>query len=522
MKDQSCHSNPNPNRNEPDDVTTRENESQDINSIPLHELVRSYTHLPKENEMSPAEQRFNAHAPLIEDQTIKLLVEKHGWVVKEALGDDTCLEKSGEQPVRVTGGILQHQGLYLMPADVHACLRGFETTQRFLESEGYSNEVLSKDKKPSENKSSEELDCILDRCRLTTETEIPVSRTIFTLGGVEVATNANLVDVVAQSKAGKTALLSGAVAAAISGDNHLGWEAENRRGAIIYIDTEQSLADCRRSVIDTAMRRCGMDTMPENLLVYNVKRERTEDMWSMVAHAMRRASKSHGSVYAVIIDGVADLVHSVNDEEESNEKVAALLNLASEFDTTIFTVLHANPGARLSQNDISKGRGHLGSQLERKCESMIALSKNETSQTTRITAPITRRKPLVGDEALHMQWDDTTTMFQLVEKDSSEEDEIRLKEVRKLETVWGPDLNREWTKTEIIKRLQDPLLMGELRVSEATARRLFRTWYPQDTMKLREGTEERAWLCEAPDDHVKLAEDVRETFEKIQRPEVAA
>lgn len=512
MNNNPCIENPKPKTENEDNQTTRtESESPELSQIPLRELVESHEQLPDSGRNETAQSRFDAKAPIIVETTVELLVEKHGWKVTEHELEDYTLEKPGEGTIQLQGGFVCLDGRYYLPSDLHAVLRGFENTEAFLQAEGYGDTGHDKDY----------LNRMLERCRLTTDTEIPPSRTIFRLGGVQVATNANLVDVVAQSKAGKTALLAGAVASAISGESHLGWEADHRRGAIIYIDTEQSLADCRRSVIDNALRRCGMSEMPENLLVYNVKRERTNDSWMLLAHAMEHAAEQFGSVYAVIIDGVADLVSSVNDEQESTEKVAALLNLASEYDTSIFTVLHANPGARASQNDFSKGRGHLGSQLERKCETMLALSKNENSQITKITAPVTRGKPLTGDESLYMQWDDGSSMFQLVESDTLEdEEEARVREINQLERAWGPQLDQTWTKTQLIKRLQDEDLMDDLKVSESTARRLFALWYPGDSMQRRAGTKQHDWLQDKGDGQMALQPGVHKMFEDFQRMEV--
>lgn len=509
MSNELCIENPKT-ENEDNQTTRTESESPELSQIPLRELVESHEQLPDSGRNETAQSRFDAKAPIIVESTVQLLVEKHGWKVTEHEFEDYTLEKPGEGTIQLQGGFACLDGRYYLPSDLHARLREYESTETFLQAEGYGN--VGPDR--------EYLNQMLERCRLTTDTEIPPSRTIFRLGGVQVATNANLVDVVAQSKAGKTALLAGAVASAISGESHLGWEADNRRGAIIYIDTEQSLADCRRSVIDNALRRCGRSEMPENLLVYNVKRERTNDSWMLVAHAMEHAAEQFGSVYAVIIDGVADLVSSVNDEQESTEKVAALLNLASEYDTSIFTVLHANPGARASQNDFSKGRGHLGSQLERKCETMLALSKNENSQITKITAPVTRGKPLTGQDALYMQWDDGSSMFQLVESDALEDDEAKIREISQLERVWGPNLDKTWTKTQLIKRLQEEDLMDDLKVSESTARRLFALWYPGDSMQRRAGAGQHDWLRDTGDGQMALQPVIHTMFEDLQQVEV--
>lgn len=87
-----------------------------------------------------------------------------------------------------------------------------------------------------------------------------------------------------------------------------------------------------------------------------------------------------GGVLAVIIDGGADLLHSVNDEAESNAMVARLVSTAGQIEAPVIVVIHENHGAE-------KARGHLGSQLERKAESVIRMEKDREGITS-VWAPL--------------------------------------------------------------------------------------------------------------------------------------
>lgn len=87
--------------------------------------------------------------------------------------------------------------------------------------------------------------------------------------------------------------------------------------------------------------------------------------------------------YVVFIDQVADLIPTVNDEEKSNKLVRLLSRLAYTYDTAIVLVIHQNEGSGTQ----SKSRGHLGSTLEQKCISSVAISKKNGSfkiQTTKV------------------------------------------------------------------------------------------------------------------------------------------
>ena len=70
----------------------------------------------------------------------------------------------------------------------------------------------------------------------------------------------------------------------------------------------------------------------------------------------------------VVIDGIADLQRNTNDLEESDALVGALMALSTKTNTHILCVLHTNPGS-------DKARGHLGSALQRKAESVLYVRK---------------------------------------------------------------------------------------------------------------------------------------------------
>ena len=82
--------------------------------------------------------------------------------------------------------------------------------------------------------------------------------------------------------------------------------------------------------------------------------------------------ETHGGIHFALIDGIADFISSVNDEEQSNAIVKQLEHLATVYNTLIIVVIHRNP------ND-NKVRGHLGSQLIRKSESVLAIKKDGDS-----------------------------------------------------------------------------------------------------------------------------------------------
>ncbi len=73
----------------------------------------------------------------------------------------------------------------------------------------------------------------------------------------------------------------------------------------------------------------------------------------------------------IVIDGIADYVNSVNDEVASNALIGEFSKIAREFTYRDCPNHSYNPGS-----GISKLRGHLGSQIDRKCFTLLELIKS--------------------------------------------------------------------------------------------------------------------------------------------------
>lgn len=97
----------------------------------------------------------------------------------------------------------------------------------------------------------------------------------------------------------------------------------------------------------------------------------------------------------VIIDGIADLVTNPNDPAQSAIIYQFLLQASAKYNCHIMVVIHANQSAVNKDKDdaMSRGRGHLGSDLERKSEANISLKKPESDSTiTNVKFESTRDK----------------------------------------------------------------------------------------------------------------------------------
>jgi len=72
----------------------------------------------------------------------------------------------------------------------------------------------------------------------------------------------------------------------------------------------------------------------------------------------------------VVIDGIADLMSGVNDEDSAVGLIDELFRLAGIYKTCIVGVLHLSPSGY-------KLRGHLGSEVQRKAAGIISIEKDD-------------------------------------------------------------------------------------------------------------------------------------------------
>lgn len=85
---------------------------------------------------------------------------------------------------------------------------------------------------------------------------------------------------------------------------------------------------------------------------------------------------------AVFIDGIRDIIGDFNDNKESAALVGELMSLAEQKGICIWNVLHMNP--RPSNDDESKMRGHLGTELGNKVTDTLVSFKKKDSSSGRV------------------------------------------------------------------------------------------------------------------------------------------
>jgi hypothetical protein len=254
-------------------------------------------------------------------------------------------------------------------------------------------------------------DTLLDRLeslRYDPDTPPPPDEVCLTLLDQPVAARGNLTVIQAKQKAGKTGVITSDLAAAIRGSyqaqgDMLGfaWRGD-ATGAILHLDTEQSRAD-HHSCVERARKRAGI-AAADRLHSYSIVTFKISERMEVLRRKMKQlASKS--KVDCVIVDGLADLLPDVNNNEQANDLVAELMRMAQEYDCAIIGVIHENPGT-----DAGKTRGHLGSELQRKAYANIRIDKDPETNVSTIYGPDFRHGSIPKNQGLCFAWDNEQGM----------------------------------------------------------------------------------------------------------------
>lgn len=136
---------------------------------------------------------------------------------------------------------------------------------------------------------------------------------------------------------------------------------------ILHFDTEQGRFHAQR-VFKRPIEMSGLSN--ECYRTYGLRSRTYKERVEIIDFAIRTTE----NIGLVIIDGIADLVSDVNNIDEANDIVQRLMRWTQDHNIHIITVIHMNWGS-------TKPTGHLGSALQKKCETEIHLEKSEVDRS---------------------------------------------------------------------------------------------------------------------------------------------
>lgn len=211
-----------------------------------------------------------------------------------------------------------------------------------------------------------------EQYRITESTPIKEPVPVIRINGETISTESNITTISGASKSGKSAFTGWLIAGAISKDGIINDPLDgltvtpNQHGkAIIHIDTEQARHKQQHN-IKSILRRTGFDGCPDYFLSYNIRQLDINEYAEVTTGICKAAEAEFGGIHLMVIDGIADYISDVNDPIQSNAIVKFFEDLTMKYSTPIVVIVHTNPGS-------DKERGHLGSQIQRKSESVLTI-----------------------------------------------------------------------------------------------------------------------------------------------------
>ena len=316
------------------------------------------------------------------------------------------------------------------------------------------------------------------------------SKAIVSVKGVPLGTQDNLLCVTGGEGTGKSnyisAILSGALGIErLNPEQTLGLEiTANPKGlAVLHYDTEQSEAQLYKNLGKT-LRRASLSTVPEFYHSLYLASFSRKDRLKLIRESMDLFHHKHGGIHLVVIDGIADLIRSANDESESIAIVDDLYRLAGVYNTCIICVLHFVP------NGI-KLRGHIGSELQRKAAGILSIEKDDNPEYSVVKALKVRDGSPLDVPMILFGWDKDLDMHVYRGEKSKEE-----KEKRKTDELIA--VVREAFKHSHRLSYQElcEVLMREMEIKERTAKKYIAYMREQEILTQdTSGYYQRGELC---------------------------
>ena len=306
---------------------------------------------------------------------------------------------------------------------------------------------------------------MLRSCEIDYDNPPDASKSVVAVNGVPLGTQDNLFCITGGEGTGKSNYIAAILAGTLGTERldtgqTLGLEVTpNPKGlAVLHYDTEQSEAQLHKNLGKT-LRRASLKAVPEfyhSLYLASLSRK---DRLKLIRESMDLFHHKHGGIHLVVIDGIADLIRSANDETESIAIVDELYRLAGIYNTCIICVLHFVP------NGI-KLRGHIGSELQRKAAGILSIEKDENPEFSVVKALKVRDGSPLDVPMTLFGWDKALDMH-VYRGEKSKED----KDKRKSNELHAVIRDAFRSATRLSYQQLCEILMRELDIKDRTAKK---------------------------------------------------
>lgn len=194
----------------------------------------------------------------------------------------------------------------------------------------------------------------------------------FTVSGIDLFARQTIGMIVGEQKSGKSSFAALLMASAIASNNTVlegKIKCNVEVAKIVYIDTEMPEID-RLRLLHRTLKTAGFDYKQDwrdkNLFVYSLQDFSSDNIAALICCIVKRLSPD-----VVIIDGLGDLVESINSESQAIDIFAGLKAMAKDHNCAVIALLHLNPGG-------FKATGWIGTVGQKKVSDTVKISKQKS------------------------------------------------------------------------------------------------------------------------------------------------
>lgn len=309
----------------------------------------------------------------------------------------------------------------------------------------------------------EETLSVMKSCEIDFDHPPKAPEPVITINDVTIGTPGNLVCVAGAEGSGKTNYLGGLLSGAIKPENEVNdtlgtyvKQNESNKAVLLY-DTEQSEYQLYKN-FSYIIKRATLSNPPSWFKTFGLVGISRNERMNLILESMDRLYYEYGGIHMVVIDGIADLLNGVNDEESSVKLIEELFRMAAIYNTCIICVVHMAPSGM-------KLRGHLGSEVQRKAAGILLIEKETNVNCSVVKALKVRDGSPLDVPLIQFGWSKTEGRHVFFGEKSKEASESRklseLTEVAKVIFAKKPNVS----PGELVK-----LVMEEMDVKERMAR----------------------------------------------------
>ncbi|WP_085536626.1 bifunctional DNA primase/helicase [Massilibacteroides vaginae] len=264
---------------------------------------------------------------------------------------------------------------------------------------------------------------MLKSCEIDFNNPPAKAEEVISAGDVPLGTQGNILCITGGEGTGKSNYVAALIAGSIRKENKLidtlGVDVRDNSDnkAVLLYDTEQSEVQLFKNVTNL-LKRAKLQEKPQELRAFSLTGMSRKERLQAIVQSMDKYHYEYEGIRLVVIDGIADLVLSANDEAESIRIVDELYRLAGIYKTCIICVLHYVPNGL-------KLRGHLGSELQRKAAAILSIELDNDPSISVVKALKVRDGSPLDVPLMQFSWDKEAGMHIYIGEKPREEKEKR-------------------------------------------------------------------------------------------------